>query len=450
MSDEHLVATSMPVDARDAPKAGTARAQSDAVRASLALLAYVLVYLALRLGEQGGLERDEAEMVYLARTLHLGYGTQPPLYTWLQWLAFQAFGVDRFALAIVKTLSLGAIYLAMARAAHAWLGTAGALVAAAALLLFPQIGWEAVRIQTHSVLMIALACGLLWAYAALLAKPGAARYAGFGLVAGLGLLAKYNFGILLAGVIGASLLVRENRAVLWNRRAPVAALVALLVVLPHAAWIVQHPDAAFAGTLHKMGQGGEHAPYLRRVLQGALGLSSAMLAFVGLPGIAFAFAAWPLRARLGADTRPPASRFFLWMLALCVAQLALLVLLGVVGTVKERWLMPVLCPLPLVLLVLVPALRGAAVSRRWRCCRRGSGSDRPSAGRSRRIIPMRRWRRHCRCATRRCARWWPATSCWPVICCSRNRCRRRCKRCCWTMRCVRCTRPRACRGGCCW
>jgi hypothetical protein len=373
MSDEHLATAPPSLDAIDTHGAPALRRRGDVLRALLAVLAYVVVYLVLRLGEQGGLERDEAEMVYLARELRLGYGTQPPLYTWLQWLAFQAFGPDRFALAIVKGLSLGAIYVAMYRAALPWAGRAGALAASASLLLFPQIGWEALRIQTHSVLMIALACGLLWAYAALLARPSAARYAAFGLVAGLGLLAKYNFGMLLAGVVGAGLLVRDHRAVLWNRRAAIAALLAVLVVLPHAAWMTNHIDAAFGGTLHKMQDGGEHAPYLHRVLHGALGLLSALAAFVALPGMAFAIAAWPVRADLAARVRdartlpalpPPEGRFFLWLYALCFAQLALLVLLGVVGTIKERWLMPVLFSLPLALLVLLPALRRQAPIRR--------------------------------------------------------------------------------------
>jgi len=377
MSDEHLAAAPGPVEAFDAHGAPVPRRRSGDLGPLLAVLAYVAVYVALRLAEHGGLERDEAEMVYLARDLRLGYGTQPPLYTWLQWLAFQAFGPDRFALAIVKAVSLGAIYVAMYRAALLWVGRAGALAAAASLLLLPQIAWEALRIQTHSVLMIALACGLLWAYAALLARPVAARYAAFGLVAGLGLLAKYNFGILLVGVAGASLLVRAHRAVLWNRRAPIAVLVAMLVLLPHAAWMAQHLDAAFSGTLHKMQDGGEHAPYLRRVLHGALGLLSALAAFVTVPAIAFAFAGWPVRADLAPRARvsreaqtqtqgrdSAEGRFFLWLYALCLAQLALLVLLGLVGTIKERWLMPVLFSLPLALLVLLPALRRPAPSRR--------------------------------------------------------------------------------------
>lgn len=365
MSDENLTAAPAPVDTQ---RAFALQRRADALRPLLAVLAYFIAYLVLRLAEQGGLERDEAEIVYLARDLRLGYGTQPPLYTWLQWLAFQAFGLDRFALVIVKDLSLIATFVTMYCAARALAGRNGALVAAAMLLLFPQIGWEALRTQTHSVLMTTLACSLLWCYVALLARQSPVRYACFGLVAGLGLLAKYNFGMLLAAVTGASLLVPEHRRLLWNRKAwtapALAVLVAALVVAPHAAWIVQHPDAAFAGTVHKMQDGLGDASYLRRVGQGALELVSGVVAYIALPVLVFAAVGWPMRKRFEADARAPASRFFLWLYAICLLQLALLVLTGEVGTIKERWLTPVLFSLPLATVVMLPALRRAEAARK--------------------------------------------------------------------------------------
>jgi hypothetical protein len=361
MSDEHLAAAPKPLDAQ---RASTLQRRADALRPLLAVLAYFIAYLVLRLAEQGGLERDEAEIVYLARDLRLGYGTQPPLYTWLQWLAFQAFGLDRFALVIVKDASLFATFVTMYCAARPLAGRNGALVAAAMLLLFPQIGWEALRTQTHSVLMTTLACALLWCYVALLNRQNPARYAWFGLVAGLGMLAKYNFGMLLAGIAGASLLVPEHRRLLWNRKIWIALVLALLVFAPHAAWIVQHPDAAFAGTLHKMQDGSGDAAYFGRVGRGALEVLSSLVAYIALPLAVFAAVCWPLRKQLDIDTRAPASRFFLFLYALCFLQLALLVLTGVVGTVKERWLTPVLFSLPLAAAVMLPALRRPEAARK--------------------------------------------------------------------------------------
>ena len=361
MSDEHLAAAPKPLDAQ---RASTLQRRADALRPLLAVLAYFIAYLVLRLAEQGGRERDEAEIVYLARDLRLGYGTQPPLYTWLQWLAFQAFGLDRFALVIVKDLSMVATFATLYCAARPLAGRNGALVASATLLLFPQIGWEALRTQTHSVLMTTLACTLLWSYVALLGKQSPARYACFGLVAGLGMLAKYNFGMLLAGVVGASLMVPEHRRLLWKRQAWIVPALGLLVLAPHAGWVVQNPDAAFAATLRKMQDGSGNAPYLRRVGQGALEILSGVAAYVALPAIVFAVVGRPWRRPSGADARAPMRRFFFWLYGLCFLQLALLVLTGEVGTIKERWLTPVLFSLPLAAVLMLPALRTPEAARK--------------------------------------------------------------------------------------
>jgi len=231
------------IDARDA--APTIRGEQGHLLA--VLLAYFAAHLLIQMTVTGSLERDEAEIVYLTQRLQLGYGTQPPLYAWLQWLAFSMFGLNLFALALLKVLILLALYLGMYRAARPLIGVHGALAAAASLVLFPQIGWESLRDLTHSVLLTSVACATLWCYFAVLRKPDAGRYALFGLLVGLGLQTKYNFGIFLAGLVCATLLVREHRDVLWNRKVVIAAGAAFLVFLPHGAWLRQNLDAAAAG-----------------------------------------------------------------------------------------------------------------------------------------------------------------------------------------------------------
>ena len=354
MSEENLATVPVSVDLHaTAPlEAGWA-----SWRPAAALLAYLALYLVMRLLEQGGLERDDAEMVYLAQDMRLGYGTQPPLYVWLQWLAFRWFGQNRFALVLVKELALALLYLAVAGAARTLVGRQGAIAASAALLLFPQIAWEALRIQTHSVLATALAASALWSYAGLLGKPGRLRYAGFGLVCGLGLLAKYNVGIFLAGIVGASWMVPDHRRRLWRPDAWIVPAVATIVLLPHLSWVVRHPDAAFAATLHKMQDGTSHLSYGLNLITGAVELLSTMASFVAVPCIVFAAVCWPMRKRLAIDARAPASRFMLSLYGICLLLLAALVLSGRVGLIKERWMMPILFGLPLTALVVLPGLR---------------------------------------------------------------------------------------------
>jgi 4-amino-4-deoxy-L-arabinose transferase-like glycosyltransferase len=335
-------------------------AASPPLLALLALLAYCLAYLAIRLAVGGSLERDEAEIVYLTQQLRLGYGTQPPLYAWLQWLSFEAFGINRLSLLLPKDLALGATCVGLFHAARPLIGRGGALAVSASLALFPQVAWEALRIQTHSVLMTAIAAATLSLYFALLRRPNLARYAGFGVLCGLGLQTKYNYGVFLAAIACASLLVRAHRETLWNRKIWAAVLPALLVALPHAAWIAQNPGLAFEGTLRKMQDGAIHASYLARAGEGALEVLFGIFSFVALPALVYAAVCWRRRrlwrGQAVFDRAAPASRFFACFYGMCLLFLAVLAFTGEVGTIKERWMIPLLFSLPLGLFVMFPAL----------------------------------------------------------------------------------------------
>jgi hypothetical protein len=361
MHDDSLTETAQPAGARVAPPDPQARL---AYRPLLMLLAWCLAFLAIRLAEHGTLERDEAEIVYLTQHLRLGYGTQPPLYAWLQWLFFEAFGIGRFSLLILKTLALACTGIAMFQVSRGLLGRRGAMATTASLALFLQVGWEALRIQTHSVLLTAIACATLWLYFALLRRPTLARYAGLGLLCGLGLQTKYNYGVFLGCIIAASLLVRAHREILWSRKAwaamSLAVLPAVLLALPHAAWVATHADLAFAGTVRKMQDGGVDAPYVARSVYGLLGVLKAFGSFAALPALVYAAVCWRRRAlwrgQLAFDRSSPASRFFACLYGVCGLLLAALALTGEVGTIKERWMIPMFFSLPLGLFLMLPAL----------------------------------------------------------------------------------------------
>ncbi len=346
------MAEGIRIDARDAAQA--IRGEQGHLLA--ALLTYFAAHLLIQVTVDGSLERDEAEIVYLTQQLQLGYGTQPPLYAWLQWLAFALFGLNCFSLALLKVLILVALYLSMYRAARPLIGVHGASAAASSLVLFPQIGWESLRDLTHSVLLTSIACSTLWCYFAVLRKPSTGRYALFGLLVGLGLQTKYNFGIFLTGLICASLLVREHRDVLWSRKVVIAAGVAFLVFLPHGAWLMQNLDAATAGTMHKLAEGTGEDAYLNNVGAGLASLFLAALAFAALPVLVYLLALRGLHKRIAFDVRSPESRFFLCLYASFLAVLIAVVFTGEVGKIKDRWMMPLLFSLPLALFAVAPRL----------------------------------------------------------------------------------------------
>jgi 4-amino-4-deoxy-L-arabinose transferase-like glycosyltransferase len=330
----------------------------------LALGSYFFLHFLIRINLSDSLDMDEAEAVFAFQHLRLGYGTQPPLYNWLQWLMFQAFGLNLFALSALKNALLMATYLSVFYLARPLTGTRGAMAASASLLLFPQIGWESQRDLTHSVLLTTLACATLWSYFTLLRKPVSARYALFGLLIGLGMQTKYNFAVFVAGLACASLLVKEHRQILWNRRMVMAAAVALLVVMPHGLWLLNNLEAAAGGTLRKMAEGTPHAGYLHSVATGMISVLTAALSFAALAIVVYGLAGGRRWRQAAIDWRSSHARFFIFLYASFFALLTCMVLTGEVGKIKDRWMQPLLFSLPVACFVVLPVLAQSAVYRR--------------------------------------------------------------------------------------
>jgi 4-amino-4-deoxy-L-arabinose transferase-like glycosyltransferase len=330
----------------------------------LVLAAYFLLQIIIRVSLPESLELDEAEQVYAFQQLRLGYGTQPPLYAWLQWLMFSIFGVSLFALAALKNLLLFVTYLGMFHMARPMIGMSGAIAASASLILFPSIGWESHVDRTHSVLLTCLACATLWCYFALLRHPSTARYVLLGLLVGLGLQSKYNFAIFIAGLASASLFSAQHRRTLWNRKGWVAVAIALLSPLPHGFWLLNHFDAATSGTLHKMSEHDRDSGYLPDVARGLGDMLWAALAFITPLWLVYGLSCRRYHGQAEIDWHNPEARFFIRLYVAFFAWMLLLLLSSEVSTIQSRWMQPLLFSLPLAFFVVIPGLAQAAVFKR--------------------------------------------------------------------------------------
>jgi 4-amino-4-deoxy-L-arabinose transferase-like glycosyltransferase len=322
-------------------------------RCLAAVAVYLALHVAIRLLAPDSVEHDEAEQLLLAQSLALGYGPHPPLYTWLQHGAFQLLGVGVPALSTLKHLCLFAVYAATLAAARRVLADPGlAALATGALWLLPQLGWEAHRDLTHSVLATALAAATLWAFLGLVARPRIAGYLGLGVLLGLGTLSKYNFVLFAAAGAAAALSLPAFRGVLRDRRLALTLAVALALAGPHLGWLAAHPDTLADEAAGKLGLG------LRSgagVLGGLWELASATLRLVG-PAVLIVLACVPgaLRPR-AEETGPPYRRLIERLLGLVLAALAAGVVLLGVTEMKARWMLPLLSLVPLALVLRVAA-----------------------------------------------------------------------------------------------
>jgi 4-amino-4-deoxy-L-arabinose transferase-like glycosyltransferase len=330
----------------------------------LVLAAYFVLQIVIRVSMPDSLEIDEAEQAFVFQQLRPGYGSQPPLYAWLQWLMFSIFGVNLFALAALKNLLLFGTYFGMFRLARPLIGVTGAIAASASLILLPSISWESHVDRTHSVLLTFLACATLWCYFALLRHPTTERYALFGLLVGLGLQSKYNFAVFIAGLASASLLSPRHRQTLWNRKAWLSVAIALLCLLPHGLWLANHSDAASSSTLYKLSKDDDDAGYLRDVARGMGNTLVAALAFITPLWLVYAFICRRDFRNAGGDRKNPDARFFARLYLAFLAWMMLLLLSGEVSTIQSRWMQPLLFSLPLAFFLLMPGLAQAVIFKR--------------------------------------------------------------------------------------
>ena len=341
------------------------------------LLALAALHVLARLLLSPAPKWDEAEQVLWSQRLALGYGAQPPLYTWLQWGMNQLLGVGVLSLAVLKHALLVLTYVAMWLAGRELLGPRGAWWAAASMVLLPPLGWDSVRDQTHSVLVTAMACAAWWLLLRTVRQPRPRHFALLGLVCGLGLLAKYSFALLAGALLLAALSVPEARRALRSRGWWWAPLVALLVVLPHASWLAAHLGEASAGTLQKMQlqPGAGLAKGLRALLVD--GLASTLALWVALALAAFGAAWW---RRPLTPAAPWAHRLFLRYLALVLLALLALVLFGGVTSFRGRWVLPLLCMLPLAAFAARPELQQHPGGARFTAAVVAVLVDRPGLG----------------------------------------------------------------------
>ena len=231
------------------------------------------------------------------------------------------------------------------------------------MLLLPQIGWESQRDLTHSVLVTTLAAATLYVVVLMLRRPRPALYLALGVVAGLGVLAKYSYAAFIIALGLALLTRRDTRALLRSPWILVTGLVALLIVLPHALWLLDHWQQAAHGTLDKLGTQAAAASRASRVARGFGSLLVAVVAFLApwvvVMFLVFGRSLWRVspQGRIEPGVMVPGTgalwRRYALMLALIFAGM---VLLGDVSRFKDRWMQPFLFMVPLAFFAGAPHL----------------------------------------------------------------------------------------------
>lgn len=214
------------------------------------LLIYFFLHAIARSVVSPSLDYDESEQVFLSQCLSYGYNSQPPLYTWVQTAFFELLGYSVFSLAALKNLLLcGTYLLVFASVRKATDDVSLGAIATIGLLTIPQISWESHRDLSHTV-AVTFATMLTFYSVVGLAKDGRSRwYVLIGFATAVGILSKYNFAIVIVGLIVAGLTVPAYRRCLHDWRMGIAVCIAAAMILPHAIWMGTHLELISSKTL---------------------------------------------------------------------------------------------------------------------------------------------------------------------------------------------------------
>ena len=302
-----------------------------------------VVQVVLRVCISDSLDLDEAEQVLFAQWRVLGYGSQPPLYNWIQQGFFAVIPHQVLALSMFKHLLFLSMFVLMYRSARLLFRSVPISVLAVAMLfLVPEIIFEGQRDLTHSV--IASVCSLWFFYALIIVLVKSNRgidFVRFGLALGCCLLSKYNTLLMIVPLLAVLAGIGVLRRRFFVRRAWLSLGVVALLCSPHWYWLGGHLASATSSSINKMDVAATGSALISR-LNGLVSVGEAVLGVAGLLLLVLFAVFWRRNNRKAPElneTEQGLALFFKRYLILSLSLLLIFVLFGV-GNFKARWLLP--------------------------------------------------------------------------------------------------------------
>lgn len=201
----------------------------------------VIAWAALAAGVNTGQFSDSIEQYNWAHGLELGYWKHPPLPTWLMAAAIALLGAGPATSYVLATACFVGTAVFTWKIAQRLLPQQPALPAIAVILLTLHQGfsWRA-QLYNHNTVLVLAVSAMVWATLCAVQSGRRVHWLGAGALAGAALMSKYQAAVPILGVLFAlwrSGVLRERRQ---RGGVALALLAALIVVLPHVVWSVQH------------------------------------------------------------------------------------------------------------------------------------------------------------------------------------------------------------------
>ncbi len=239
-----------------------------------------------------GFNPDMTELIAWSRDLALGYFKHPPFAAWVTAAWFAVFPLNAFSYYLLAMLMPTlALWIAW-RLAGDYLDADKQVFGLALLTLVPFFNFHALKYNVNTVLMPLWAATTLWFLRSYrLRSPGYAALAGFGAAACM--YGKYWSIFLLAGLVIAALIDRRRTAYFRSPAPWITVAAGTAAFAPHMVWLVLNDFAPIAYAR------AAHVPKgLAGTALSALTYIAGSIAYVAVPLIVIAIAAWPTAGML--------------------------------------------------------------------------------------------------------------------------------------------------------
>ncbi|HTQ14028.1 MAG TPA: glycosyltransferase family 39 protein [Rhizomicrobium sp.] len=211
---------------------------------------------------------DEAQYWWWAQTPDWGYFSKPPMIAWVIWLTTHLFGQSEWAARLASPLLHGATALLVYGIGRRCFDERTGFWSAVAYATLPGVSYSSGLISTDVPLLFFWAAGL-YAFLRAMARPGWTWAIVCGGALGLGFETKYAMAyfFLCAGL--AAFASTDARRLVLSLRGLVIVALALLLLMPNAAWNAAHGFPTVAHTGHNADW--SHARYNAVSVLGFLG-----------------------------------------------------------------------------------------------------------------------------------------------------------------------------------
>lgn len=326
----------------------------------LAALALLHVALWTALPALGSLSPtlDVVEVLAWGQEWQLGYFKHPPLPAWLAEIGRLVTGEAIWGPILVSQLCVAATFVFVFLLGRGLLGGRDALLGTALLTGVYYFSWPTPEFN-HNVVQMPIWAAAFYLFALICENPRRlAPWAWLGMVAGLGVYAKYSVAVLYA-VLGLWLVAdRRLRPALLGPGPWLGAVVAIAVALPHLLWLV---ETGFLPIAYAQSRSAGADPGLWRPFGFLLTQAADHLPMLVPLAVAFL----PLR-RLSGDRVPTDSQAIRFLAIATFAPVLLTVVLALVtrAGLKDMWGAPMFTTSGLLAVALLRRFIDGAAARR--------------------------------------------------------------------------------------